>query len=79
MHLESNPIPVRDAQRAQTTLCTPGPRDPTETETELCLSVSCIGMDQQWTATGAGAGVQPQLIQGIRRRDGIGEGQETTA
>ena len=28
---------------------------------------------------GLGAGVQPQLIQGIRRRDGIGEGQETTA
>ena len=25
------------------------------------------------------AGDQPQLIQGIRRRDGIGEGQETTA
>ena len=25
------------------------------------------------------AGVQPQLIQGIRRRDCIGEGQETTA
>ena len=25
------------------------------------------------------ARVQPQLIQGIRRRDGIGEGQETTA
>ena len=25
------------------------------------------------------AGVQPQLIQGIRRRDGVGEGQETTA
>ena len=25
------------------------------------------------------AGVQPRLIQGIRRRDGIGEGQETTA
>ena len=24
-------------------------------------------------------GVQPQLIQGIRRRDGIGEDQETTA
>ena len=22
---------------------------------------------------------QPQLIQGIRRRDGVGEGQETTA
>ena len=29
----------------------------------------------EWIA----AGVQPQLIQGIRRRDGIGEGQETTA
>ena len=25
------------------------------------------------------AGVQPQLIQGIWRRDGVGEGQETTA
>ena len=25
------------------------------------------------------AGVQPRLIQGIRRRDGIGEGQGTTA
>ena len=37
------------------TLCTPGPRDPTETETELCLSVSCGGTGQQWTATGVGA------------------------
>ena len=27
----------------------------------------------------ASAGVQPQLIQGIQRRDGVGEGQETTA
>ena len=35
-------------------LCTPGPRDPTETETELYLSVSCGGTGQQWTATGAG-------------------------
>ena len=25
------------------------------------------------------AGVQPQLIQGIRRRDSVGEDQETTA
>ena len=38
-HLESNPIPSRDARRAQTTLCTPGPRDPTETEPDLPLSV----------------------------------------
>ena len=36
-------------------LCTPGPRDPTETEPELCLSVSCEGTGQQWTAAGAGA------------------------
>ena len=37
------------------TLCTPGPRDPTETETELCLSVSCGGTGQQWPVVGAGA------------------------
>ena len=30
----------------------PGPRDPTEIETELCLSVST---GQQWPAAGAGA------------------------
>ena len=37
------------------TFCTPGPRDPTETVPELCLSVSCGGMGQQWPASGAGA------------------------
>ena len=37
------------------TLCTPGPRDSIETETELCLSVSCRGMSQEWTAAGTGA------------------------
>ena len=31
------------------------PETPTETEIELCLSVSCGGMGQQWTDTGAGA------------------------
>ena len=47
-HLESNPIPARDAWRAQTSPskvligCAPGPRDPTETEPELGLSVSCL-------------------------------------
>ena len=30
-------------------------RVPTETKPELCLSVSCGGMDQQWPAAGAGA------------------------
>ena len=37
------------------TLCTPEPGDATETETELCLSVSCGDTGQQWTATVAGA------------------------
>ena len=37
------------------TLCAPGPRDPTKTEPEQCLSVSCEGTSQQWTATGTGA------------------------
>ena len=41
------------------TLCAPGPRDPRprdpETETELCLSISCGGTGQQWTATGTRA------------------------
>ena len=36
-------------------LCTPGPRVPIETEPEPCLSVSCGGTGQQWTAAGAGA------------------------
>ena len=53
--LESNPIPSRDAQRAQTNLVCSGPWDPTETETELCLSVSCGGTGQQWSAAGTGA------------------------
>ena len=40
------------------TLCAPGPRDSTETEPELGLSVSCGCMGQQWTAAGAGLWVQ---------------------
>ena len=51
-HLESNPIPSRDAQRAQTNLVctrTQGPyRD------RAMLSISCGGMGQQWTATETG-------------------------
>ena len=35
-------------------LCAPGPKDPTETEAELCLSVSCGGTGQQLTDAGAG-------------------------
>ena len=36
-------------------LCAPGPRNPSEIETELFLSISCGGTGQQWTATGTGA------------------------
>ena len=53
--LESNPIPTRDTQRAQTTLVSTRTRDPTETEKELSLSVSCGGLGQQQPAAGAGA------------------------
>ena len=55
LRLESNPIPTRMLRGLKQTLFAPGPRDPTETETELCLSISCGGTGQQWTATGAGA------------------------
>ena len=37
------------------TLCAPGPRDPTETEPELCLRVSCGGAGWQCPAAGTGA------------------------
>ena len=37
------------------TLCAPGCRDPTKSETELCLSISCGGTGQQRIAPGAGA------------------------
>ena len=37
------------------TLCAPGPRDPTGTEPELCLSISCRCTGQQWSAAGVGA------------------------
>ena len=37
------------------TLCTPGPREPTEIKTKLCLSISCGGSGGQCSATGTGA------------------------
>ena len=43
------------------TLCAPGPRDPTEIETELCLGVSSGGMGQKWPALGAEALGAPDL------------------
>ena len=54
-HLESNPIPTKMFREFRQTLCTPGPREPTKTKLELCLSVSCSDMGQQWPDTGVGA------------------------
>ena len=45
----------------------------------LSILVFLVSMPSSGIAVSYGAGVQPQLIQGIQRRDGIGEGQETTA
>ena len=55
MHLESNPIPTRDAQRAQKKPCAHQDLETPQRLSQLCLSVSCRGMGQQWTAAGAGA------------------------
>ena len=49
------PYPPEGLRGLKQTLYVPGPRYPTETEIELCLSISCGGMGQQWTATGTGA------------------------
>ena len=54
-HLESNPIPTKMFREFRQILCTPGPREPTKTKPELCLSVSCSGKGQQWHDTGVGA------------------------
>ena len=69
--LESNPIPARDTSRAQTKPCAPGPRDPTEAEPGLGLSVSCRGPCQQWPSAGAGA------LGAARYRTHTGLGEQT--
>ena len=53
--LESNPIPTRDALRAQTKPCTE--QETPQRRSQICLwvSVPCRGMGQQWPAAGAGA------------------------
>ena len=56
LHLEYNPIPTRDAQRAQTKPCVHQNSETSpETEPELFLNVSCGGRGQQWPVSGAGA------------------------
>ena len=42
-------------RRLKQTLCAPGPKDPTETEAELCLNIPCGGPGRQWSAAGTGA------------------------
>ena len=57
LRLESNPLLAEMLRGLKKALCTLGPRDPTETEPELCLSVSCEGTGEQWPATaGRGSG-----------------------
>ena len=57
-HLESKPIPARNAWRAQTKpYVHQGPEVPQRRvrPTFECLSASCGGTGQQWPATGTGA------------------------
>ena len=49
------PLPPETLRGLKQTLCALEPRDSTETETELYLSISCGGPGQQWSAAGAGA------------------------
>ena len=53
-YFESNSIPTRDLGGLKQNLYSPGSRDPTETEPDLLLSVSCEGTGQQWAATATG-------------------------
>ena len=48
----------RYSEGSNKAVCTPGPRDPTDTEPDWplkCLNVSCRGMGQQWPSAGRGA------------------------
>ena len=59
-NLLENPatLPPESLRWLKRTLWAPGPRDPTETETEGCLSVSWAGPGQQWPAAGTQLRVQ---------------------
>ena len=59
--LESNPLPPRDAQRAQTNLVhNQKPGSPQRQYSTVF--VSCGGAGQQWTATGAGLRAQQTWV-----------------
>ena len=53
--LESNPIPARDTWRAKTKPCVHQDPETTQRLSQTCVSVSCRGMGEQWSAAGAGA------------------------
>ena len=53
-HLDSNPIPVRDAQRVQTNLVCARTQGP-QRNRDRTVSISCGGKGQQWTAAGTEA------------------------
>ena len=54
-HLESNPIPTSDARRTQTKPCTLQDPETPQRLSQTAVWVSCRGMGQQWSASGAGA------------------------
>ena len=53
-HLESNPIPVRDAQRVQTKPCVHQDPETPQRPSQTCVWLSCGGTGPQWPAAGAG-------------------------
>ena len=54
LHLESNPIPSRDAGRAQTKPCAHKDTQTPQKLSQTYIWVSCRSMSQQWPATGSG-------------------------
>ena len=54
-HIQNQILSLLEMLRGlKQTLWAPEPRDPTETETELCLGVPRGGRGQQWAAVRAG-------------------------
>ena len=56
------PYPPETLRGLKQTSCAPGPRDPTKTEQEEYLSVSCRDTGQQWPAQGLGLWVQQSWV-----------------
>ena len=60
--LESNPIPTREAQRAQTKPCEHQVPETPQRPSQTCVWVFCGITGQQWPATGAGALGEADLV-----------------